>query len=280
MTAVALKPKPSWRGDPTFMPEVLRAFGVKVAELPGWLNRGHGDFNIIQGLIVHHTGHNKTSADYIARHPQLGLCSQIHLDRAGLATMCGVGIAYHAGLGSKEGWPTNAANFNTIGIEAQSDGTSVWPDAQMDAYHRLCAAILWYLGKDATPYTLISHAEYSALAQGKWDPGSGRGVPGEPINMNWFRSKVQYYIDNPPFMKSADEIEEEELVSILNEVHQSIVPGSKYEAQLKQMIVNADGHSYIARITAQDNQRRLEALEKKISEQDKLLARIAAKIGA
>lgn len=198
MTAVALKPKPGWRGDPTFLPEVLRAFGVEVEEMPGWLNRGHGDFGAIQGIVVHHTGTNKDIPDYIARHPQLGLCSQIHLNRSGKAVLCGVGIAWHAGLGSYPGWPTNAANQVSIGIEAASDGVSPWPSEQLDAYYRICAAILWFLGKNATPQTLLGHKEYSGAAQGKWDPGG--------IEMNLFRKRVQHYIDNPPFMPRKENI--------------------------------------------------------------------------
>ena len=152
-----LKPSPAWRGDPTFLPEVLRAFGVKVVELDGWLNRGHGDFGAIQGIMVHHIGSNKYSPWGIARHPQLGLCSQIHLSREGVATLCGVGVAYHAGRGYKTGWPTNNANWSSIGIEAEGDGVSAWPEVELEAYYKICAAILWFLGKRATPQTLISH---------------------------------------------------------------------------------------------------------------------------
>lgn len=198
MTTV-LQPNTSWRGDPTFLPDVLKLFGVETKEVSGWLNRGHGDFGSIQGIMVHHTGSNNTSADYIARHPDLGLCSQIHLDRKGVATLCGVGIAYHAGRGSYAGWPTNNANQVSIGIEAQSNGVDRWPDEQLDAYFRICAAILWFLGKRATTGTLLGHWEYSAHAQGKWDPGNGNGVSGAVMDMNWFRAEVNKYIDNPPF---------------------------------------------------------------------------------
>ncbi|AIT89149.1 hypothetical protein CULC0102_1271 [Corynebacterium ulcerans 0102] len=186
-----MKPNPSHRGDPLFLPDVLRAFGVKVQEWQGWRNRGHGDFHIIQGVMAHHTGTNKDIPGYIAQHPQLGLCSQIHLNRDGTAVITGAGIAYHAGRGSYPGWPTNDANRVSIGIEAASDGTSPWTPAQLDAYYRCCAAILWYLGKSATTQTLLGHKEYSGAAQGKWDPGG--------IDMNDFRKKVQHYIDNPPF---------------------------------------------------------------------------------
>ena len=102
-SSLSVQPNPNWRGDPTFLPDVLKLFGVAVKEHPGWRDRGHGDVRAIQGIVVHHTGSNQLGADYIARHPQLGLCSQIHLDRKGVATLCGAGIAWHAGAGDYPG---------------------------------------------------------------------------------------------------------------------------------------------------------------------------------
>lgn len=198
---MTITPTPTHRGDPLWLADVIRAYGVTVRELPGWKTWGMGDFGVIQGIVVHHTGHNATSAEYIARNPGLdnGLSSQIQLSRDGVATMCGVGIAWHAGRGSHPGWPTNDANRVSIGIEAQSDGTSAWPKAELDAYYRICAAILYKLGKRATPQTLISHWEFSLQAQGKWDPGAGNGTSGARMEMNTFRDRVNWYIDNPPW---------------------------------------------------------------------------------
>lgn len=190
---LAIKPNPAWRGDPTFLPEVLRAFGVTVKEMPNWKLWGMGDFTSIWGIIVHHTGANNTSAEYIARNPGLdnGLSSQIHLDRKGVATLCGAGIAWHAGRGDYPGIQTNNANAVTIGIEAQGDGQT-WPDEQLDAYYRICAAILWFLGLPVS--RCIAHHEWAGRAQGKWDPG----LNGKPMDMGVFRANVQKYLDNPP----------------------------------------------------------------------------------
>ena len=194
---MTLAPSPGRRGDPTWLPEVLRAFGVKVVEDPGWKLWGMGDFGSIWGVIAHHTGANNTSAAYIRRNPGLSnaLSSQIHLSRDGVVTLVGAGIAWHAGRGSYPGLPTNDANRVTIGIEAQGDGQT-WPDKQMDAYYRTCAAILWYLGLPAS--RVIAHHEYSYRAQGKWDPGlNGKRMPMDP-----FRARVQEYIDNPPHLQT------------------------------------------------------------------------------
>lgn len=85
----------------------------------------------------------------------------------------------------------------TIGIEANSDGVTPWPPKMLDAYYRICAAICWYLGLSAS--RVIGHKEWGKI-QGKWDPGL--------INMNEFRAKTQHYIDNPPFLKPAEELTE------------------------------------------------------------------------
>lgn len=191
-----MRPTPQHRGDPLFLPDLLRYWGVNVQEWPGWKTRGHGDFGAIQGVFAHHTGTNTDIPGYIAQHPDLGLCSQIHLNRDGTAVITGAGIAWHAGRGSYPGWPTNNANQVSIGIEAASDGTSPWPEAELDAYRKICAAILWYLGKRATPQTLLGHKEYSGAAQGKWDPGG--------IDMDKFRAEVNWWIDNPPFEKKQE----------------------------------------------------------------------------
>ena len=189
-----IKRNPDHRGDPHFLPDVLRAFGVTVRELKGWDTWGMGDFNRIWGVVVHHTGANNTSAEYIARNAGLSgaLSSQIHLAKDGVATMCGVGVAWHAGAGAYPGIATNAANQVTIGIEAVSDGQG-WPEAQLDAYHRIVAAILWYLGLDSS--RCIAHHEWAGATQRKWDPG----LHGKPMPMGPFREAVQKYIDNPPF---------------------------------------------------------------------------------
>lgn len=194
-----LQPNPGHRGDPLFLPDLLRAFGVKVDEFENWRDRGQGDFGAIWGPMAHHTGSNNASPASIAfGHAGLqGLLSQIHLGRNAVATLVGAGIAWHAGQGSWPGIQTNNANPVMIGIEAASDGTSPWPAEMLDAYHRICAAICWYLGHSSL--RTLGHKEWAAI-QGKWDPGG--------IDMNQFRAKVQYYIENPPFMPKPEEGED------------------------------------------------------------------------
>ncbi|VFA94782.1 1,6-anhydro-N-acetylmuramyl-L-alanine amidase AmpD [Nocardia farcinica] len=175
--------------DPVWLPDVLRAEGLEVREYPGWRDRGHGDFGEIWGVIAHHTGSNPPSDNpgYIAQHPELGLASQLHLSRDGVYTVCGVGIANHAGYGSYPGLPTNAANARTIGIEAENNGTEGWSPRQYTAYVKGVAAILRKLGKGAG--NVIGHKEWAGAAQGKWDPGG--------MDMDRFRADVQKAIGDP-----------------------------------------------------------------------------------
>lgn len=196
---MAIKPNPAWRGDPTFLPDVFRAFGVKFREDKNWKLWGMGDFTIIQGVFWHHTGGRDTTAQFIRYNPGLGnaLSSQLHVAPDGLHTIVGAGIAYHAGRGSGCGYPTNNANPYSIGIEIQGNGTDPWPKDQLQQVRLATAAILWFLGKraDKNTGTMISHWEYSLRAQGKWDPGRGDGVSGHMMDMDEQRRLVNQIID-------------------------------------------------------------------------------------
>ena len=174
--------------DPIWLPEVLRAKGLTCHIYPGAFERGHGDFTLITHVMAHHTGSFGETPRGIAQHPSLGLASQLYLGRNGEYTLCGVGVAYHAGAGSWPGLPANNANFRTIGIEAANDGGGrpgkphhePWSDVQYQAYVVGVAAILEKLGKPADH--LIGHKDWAGKAQGKWDPGG--------IDMNIMRADV------------------------------------------------------------------------------------------
>lgn len=174
--------------DPVWLPEVLRAAGLRCDIYPGAFDRGHGDFGNIWGVVCHHTGSFGETPRGIAEHPSLGLASQLYLSPDGIYTLCGVGVAWHAGSGAWPGLPTNGANQYTIGIEAANDGGGSpgkphhvpWSDRQYNAYVIGVSAILTKLGQPESHS--LDHKDWAGPAQGKWDRGG--------IDPNIFRADV------------------------------------------------------------------------------------------
>jgi hypothetical protein len=67
----------------TWLPTVLLESGLKVAEQPGWKNRGRGDVGAIQGVMCHHTAGSRTG-----NMPSLGVLTKGRpdLSRSALST--------------------------------------------------------------------------------------------------------------------------------------------------------------------------------------------------
>ncbi|WP_327143092.1 peptidoglycan recognition protein family protein [Nocardia sp. NBC_01327] len=188
----------SWTGDPVWLADALREAGLRVIEHDGWRDRGHGDFGDLRGVLCHHTAGGGTDDWRIVEYgrPDLeGPLAQLVLERDGTYRVIAVGVCWHAGRGSWPGWPTNNANYHTIGIEAVSrgDGTD-WTPVQLDAYRRGCAAILRRIGRNADD--CVAHREYSS--EGKIDPYG--------IDMDAFRADVQALIDGEDAAMSAAEV--------------------------------------------------------------------------
>lgn len=193
-TAAKEKKSVGWTGDPTWLADVLKAQEpkLKVRELPDWKEYGHGDMRNIWGVMVHHTGNARETAESIRRgRPDLpGPLSQLHIAQDGTVSVVAAGVCWHAGMGSYPGLPTDLANYHTIGIEcAWPRDTSItpatqtrerWPDEQIIAMRDTVAAILSKLGVGAN--RVIGHKEWAGKAQGKWDPGH--------LDMHWFRNEV------------------------------------------------------------------------------------------
>lgn len=179
-----------WTGDPVWLADVLRAEGLKVIEHDGWRERGHDDFLDIRGVLCHHTAGGGTSDWQIVQNGRSDLpgpLAQLVLERDGTFRVIAVGVCWHAGRGSWPGWPTNNANYHTIGIEAVNNGVGQdWPAVQLDAYKRGSAAILRRVGRNSND--CVGHKEYSS--EGKIDPAN--------INLGAFRADVQKIIDAGP----------------------------------------------------------------------------------
>ena len=187
-----LMKKPGWHGDPVWLEEVLRpVLGNRLKTLPGWQNRGHGDFRDIRGVMWHHTGNSRETAESIARgRPDLpGPLSNLHIAPDGTVTIVAVGVCWHAGTVAYPWLPTNMANFHMIGIECawpdigpggKHDPQQRWPDKQIVSMRDVGAALTLKLGFEADRN--IAHKEWAGASQGKWDPGN--------IHMPWFRDEI------------------------------------------------------------------------------------------
>lgn len=173
-----------WTGDPVWLADVLRAEGLTVVEMPGWKDRGHGDFGWIWGSMYHHTGANNTSAEFCARGRSdlPGPICNVHVNREGVMTVVAAGVAWHGGSGRYKDIPANAANWHTIGFEVQYDGHDI-TDSQRKAMVLAMAAISRKIQRSAAD-SVVGHKEYSDM--GKWDPGN--------VNMATVREQVRRQI--------------------------------------------------------------------------------------
>jgi len=166
---------PQTTGYLTWLADVARSSGLPVVETAGWKTRGHADYIECRGVVAHHTGSgapgNYPSLNTIisGRSDLSGPLSAYGLGRDGTVYVIAAGVCWHAGSGIEwGGWmPANEGNWYAVGIEAESIGTADdWTPAQRDAYPRLVAAILHYLGQPAS--RLVGHKEFSTA--GKIDP--------------------------------------------------------------------------------------------------------------
>jgi hypothetical protein len=127
------------------------------------------------GVICHHTcgpkdGDIRDLGVLINGRPDLkGPLCNLGLGRSGHYFMVAAGRAWHAGVGYWQGIADGNSHF--IGIEAENvgDHKDPWPDVQIDAYKRGCAAIMKHIGRPVT--MCIGHKEW-ALPHGRKDDPS------------------------------------------------------------------------------------------------------------
>jgi Negative regulator of beta-lactamase expression len=159
----------------TWLPDVLRAAGLRVAPVDGWQTRGRGDVGRIFGVICHHTAGpkngNMPSLNILinGRAGLPGPLAQLGLGRDGTYYVIAAGRCNHAGAGNWQGVTTG--NTSYIGIEAENTGLpndSPWPAVQIDAYHRGVAAILMHLQQGVQ--FCAGHKEYALPRGRKTDP--------------------------------------------------------------------------------------------------------------
>jgi len=165
---------------------VARSAGLKVVETPGWRKRGHGQMSDVRTITCHHTAHGSAKGTapslsvVVHGRPSLeGPLSHYLLGTDGTVYVVAAGLCYHAGI-SKHADYTNS---HAIGIEAEAVGTpgapGDWPEVQMDAYARLCLALVRHFKLKVTD--IRGHKETCAPKGRKVDPS---------FDMTVFRDRV------------------------------------------------------------------------------------------
>jgi hypothetical protein len=185
--------RPAQRGPDREVPkgpidllEVLTAAGVRVKPAAGWQGRGKPGFTP-EGILLHHTaGPKKGDAPSlkvcIEGRPDLsGPLCHIVLARSGEAHLIAAKKANHAGSGAlqvlervradkaiegdakKNGWKDEGSgNAYFYGIEVENSGMpeDAYPEAQVDALVKICAALCRAHGWSAN--RVVHHRQWTA----------------------------------------------------------------------------------------------------------------------
>lgn len=165
----------------TWLADALREAGLRVEEVPRWVDAGRPRAFDPVGVLMHHTAFRATAAD---PHPALdtvvggrtglrGPLCHVLIDRDGVCHVVAAGRANHAGEAVDSG-PVPGGDGNTayVGIEIDYAPQAPYGQqpnaAQGEAAVAAAAAVLARLGTDA------DHARYHAETStaGKWDPGN------------------------------------------------------------------------------------------------------------
>lgn len=184
----------------TNLADVARSAGLRVVETSGWKTRGHGGFGAVLSVVCHHTG---TSAAAPGDYPSLNVVTKGRADLAGPLCNYGLGrdgtvyvvaagVAWHAGDTIND---AVYGNSHAVGIEAEGSGSAAWPDAQLDAYARLCKAIAKAFGFSTT--RIQGHKEICYPHGRKVDPN---------FDMNAFRARVDGAGNPTPTEKDDDDM--------------------------------------------------------------------------
>lgn len=185
--------------------KILKDQGLDIKEFRSWRShsRNHkGAWGPINGVMVHHTvtkGESSTADILYDGHSSLpGPLCHFGIMKSGKVYLISNGRANHAGLGDdnvldavidERGLPRdNEANtdgnsrFYGLECENLGNGRDPWPEKQLLAIEKVCAAICLEYGWNAR--SVIGHLE--------WQPGK---IDPRGFSMNHMRDRVQRRID-------------------------------------------------------------------------------------
>ena len=219
----------------TQLTEIAKSTGYPVKA--AWVE-GHGEMGEVEGVVLHHTGSSDSiPGDYptlrVVTEGRPGLDGPLcnfGIGRSGTIYLISEGVGWHAGVGEFRGITKGNSRF--LGIEAESGGAGVWSEELLDSYARLTAAILHYIGKDAS--WAIRHAEW-ALPKGRKNDTAG-------IDMAKFRAKVTAMLAKPETINRNYNVEEDMTPDQMKDVFTDWkISTARGPRSLLQMISAADG---------------------------------------
>lgn len=227
----------------TNLAEIAKSAGLTVVEQPNWRVRGHGSMVDVRYIVPHHTAGSKygdapsLSVVQNGRSDLAGPLAHFLLARSGTVYVIAAGQCWHTG-------PTLLAaqsNPHAIGIEAEGTGIDPWPEVQMIAFAKLCAALAKAFGLPAS--RVMGHKEICAPVGRKVDPN---------FSMPEFRALVQKYMSgNPDPAPVTPNQEEDEYMSIANG---EPTTGTEW----KTVHVPLNGHRYLRVATSYGDQAKIQ----------------------
>lgn len=173
----------------------LKEWGLKVQTKEGYRTRGRPYSFRPKAIIAHHTASNAKSGNFASesvvtygRSDLPGPLCQFLLGRDGTVKIISLGYSNHAGYGGpRAGVPKDQGNTYSFGIEAENNGIGEkWSKEQLNAYYRLCAALLDWMNIDDVN-KVFGHKEWTSR---KIDPAG--------INMDNFRAQVKKAMSQGP----------------------------------------------------------------------------------
>jgi len=172
----------------TGLARIARLTGYPVVEVPGWRTRTRPqDMQDVRTITCHHTANGGARGDYPSYNTVLhgrgselpGPLAQYGIGRSGTIYVFAAGSANHAGISRS----VDYEKVHAIGIEAEAVGVpgaaGDWPEVQMDAYAKLCKALIKEFGLSVSD--VRGHKETCSPPGRKSDPS---------FNMDAFRRRV------------------------------------------------------------------------------------------
>lgn len=181
--------------------DLMRSWGFTVLEAAGWETRDaepRTSYDPAQLYVEHHDASTPLAGNWGALPYILAnRLANIVTARDGTIMLCAAGVAWHAGVGSYPGIPTNGANPRSMGDEVANSGSEPYSDACTRSI--IAGEAAWTVVAKRRQDRVIGHKEWAKPDGRKQDPR---------IDMNTRRADVAAFNPQEDDMAlTGDEIE-------------------------------------------------------------------------